>query len=287
MPYFSHFPSVSYSMDKNDLTKVQVVKDITVRAKISEYFKNSAMTSLPYEVQDGERPETLAHRIYDRSDLHWVILLFNEIHDSSFEWPLSSAELESVIATKYKGQSIYYPDAAASSTSPSLIFLNQDIPILAKANTIHQRLSDGSVISANILKWNPTYNQIVIDGEEASRFDPSYDFPNSIDGYARFFIDNDERKLLAFSRIQPYEYSVDHFEDADGNTLNPRSGPPSDVTSTSSILNRYVTQVGFTEVLAIDNRTQEYKVNENKRTIRVIKPEFMSAIVTQFRSLFI
>jgi hypothetical protein len=106
MAYFSYFPSLSYALDKNDLTKLILSKDITVRAKISEYFKNAAITSLPYEIQDGERPETLSHRVYDRSDLHWLILLFNEIMDPTFEWPLSSQELESHIAQKYIGHSI-------------------------------------------------------------------------------------------------------------------------------------------------------------------------------------
>lgn len=269
-------------MDKNDLTKIKVVKDVTVRAKISEYFKNAAMTSLPYEIQDGERPETLSHRIYERADLHWLILLFNEIHDPTFEWPLSSAELESKIAKKYNGHVIYYPDTARIPTD----FQLQDTTILARAKTIHQVLSDGSIVSANIVNWNPTYNYIVIDGEEAEKFDPSYDYPSSDDAYARFYVDEDASKLLAFSRTQPYQYGLHHFEDSDENILDPRSGPPSNPSSPSSIINRYVTDIEFVEVLAVDNRTQEYKINENKRLIRVVKPEFISAIVTQFRSLF-
>ena len=60
MPYFTYFPSISYINDPTDFTKIITVKDITVRAKINEYFKNSALTSLPYEIKVGERPETLS-----------------------------------------------------------------------------------------------------------------------------------------------------------------------------------------------------------------------------------
>jgi hypothetical protein len=283
MPYFSYFPSISYVTDPTDLTKIILVKDITIRAKISDYFKNSAITSLPYTIQDGERPETLSYRIYDRVDLYWTILLFNEIHDPTFEWPLSSAELESKLQKKYKGYALYYPDSARIPDT----FQLQDTTVFKGASTVSQVLADGTVITANIIKWDPTYNSIVIDGDQASLFDPTLDSPLSTDQYARLYVDGDPSKLFAFSKIVPYEYAVHHFEDTDGNILDPRSGPPNDPTNPSSILNRYVLDVDFIETLAVDNRTQEYITNENKRSIRVVKPEYMNAIVTQFRGLFV
>lgn len=282
MSYFSAFPSLSYAVNRNDLSKLIIAKDITVRAKISEYFKNAVITSLPYEIQDGERPETLSHRVYDRSDLHWLILLFNEVMDTTFEWPLSSQELESHIAQKYKGHSIYYPDTARIPNE----FQEQDTGILSGAKTLHQTLSNGSTISASIVKWNPTYNEIVIDGDDAADFDPSYDSPESNDGYATAYVDGDTTKILAFSKKTSYEYGVNHFEDSSENPLDPRSGPPSDPTSTSSILNRYITGVGYTEPLDITNRVQEFRDNDGKRLIRVIKPEFIGPILSQFRTIF-
>ena len=284
MPYFTHFPSISYTTDPADLTKFMTVKDITVRAKISDYFKNSAMTSLPYEVQDGERPEMLAHRVYDRSDLHWVILLFNEIHDPNFEWPLSYAELESVLEAKYKGYALYYPDTARSQNQ----FQEQQNTLLLKnATTVSQLLADGTTVTANILKWDPTYNCIIIDGEQASRFDPNSNSPLiSYDEFAYLCINGDTSKLVAFTKMVPHQYAVHYFQDSEGNILDPRQGPPSDPTNPSSILNRYVNTTDFTEVLAVDNRTHEFDVNDAKRSIRMIKPEFMSPVITQFRSLF-
>ena len=270
-------------MDKNDLTKLQVVKDITVRAKISDYFKEAAMTSLPYEIQDGERPETLSHRVYGRADLHWLILLFNEIQDPTFEWPLSSAEMEDYLSEKYKGYAMYYPDTARIPDA----FQLQDILRLNGAKTIHQMLSDGSMVSANILKWDPTYNKIIIDGEEASMFDPTFLDPMEEEtGYARIFLDENTENHLCFSRLQPHQFAVHHFESNDGAVLDPRQGPPSEPTNPSSILNRYVTETGFVEVVAVDNRTYEQNKNDERRLIRMVKPEFVSAIQTQFRSIF-
>lgn len=282
MSYFSFFPSLAYAINKKDFSKLVLARDITVRAKISEYFKNASITSLPYEIQDGERPEMLAYRIYDRSDLHWLILLFNEIHDPTFEWPLSSAEMESHIAQKYQGYSIYYTDTARITTE----FQEQDTSVVAGAKTIHQVLSDGSTISASILKWNPTYNEIVISGSDAEKFDPAHAPEEYEDGYARAYFDGDPAKVLAFAKIVSYENAVHHFEDSDGNYLNPRSGPPSDLSSPSSILNRYITQTGYTQPLDVENRNQEFKNNDERRLIRAMKPEFIGPILSEFRTIF-
>lgn len=285
MSYFSAFPSLSYAINRNDLSKLIIAKDITVRAKISEYFKNAAITSLPYEIQDGERPETLSHRVYDRSDLHWLILLFNEVMDPTFEWPLSSQELESHIAQKYKGYSIYYPDTSGIPDE----FQLQDTTTIANAKTLHQVLSGGNTISASIIKWSPSYNELVIDGDEAEDFDPSFVPPESTDGYARAYFDGDTTKTIAFAKKTPYEYGVNHFEDSDGNELNPRPIP--DLNSPnpqwpSSLINRYVTGVDYIQPLDITNRVQEFRDNDEKRLIRVIKPEFIGPILSQFRTIF-
>jgi hypothetical protein len=264
------------------------VKDITVRAKISDYFKNTALTSLPYEIQDGERPETLAHRVYDRADLHWVILMFNEIHDPTFEWPLSSAELESKLQAKYKGYALYYPDSARI---PDVFQLQPHITVLQQGGTISQTLADGTVITANIIEWNPTYNCIVVDGEQASLFDPYSDSPIHGGSGAWVYVNGDPSRSILLTKIVPYEYAVHHFEDSDGNVLDPRTIPAYQPnTLARSILEYYTSDAiyNLTETVAmpIDNRTQEFKDNDSKRSIRMVKPEFMSSIVTQFRSLF-
>jgi hypothetical protein len=148
-------------------------------------------------------------------------------------------------------------------------------------------MADGSVVTANIVKWDPTYNCIIIEGEQASMFDPTSDSPlSTYDGSAWAYTDGDTSTLFSFTKAVPYEYAIHHFEDSDGNVLDPRQGLPSDLNSPSSILDRYVKNLDFVEVLAIDNRTQEFKDNDKKRSIRVIKPEFMGTIITQFRSLF-
>lgn len=97
--FFEAFPLISYTLD--DGNTEQVVKDIFRRAIISkEFLENNSYFEL-YDVFDGESPEELAYRYYGNQDLHWLVLLVNDIQDPRFEWPLSSDDLYKQVVSKY------------------------------------------------------------------------------------------------------------------------------------------------------------------------------------------
>ena len=54
-----------------------------------------------YEVLGGETPEQLSFRFYGTPDLHWLILLTNNVIDPRFEWPLSEDNLIKQTQSKY------------------------------------------------------------------------------------------------------------------------------------------------------------------------------------------
>lgn len=54
-----------------------------------------------YDVRDGETPEMIAHRYYEESEYHWIILLANDIQDYYNEWPMAVPQLEKFIVSKY------------------------------------------------------------------------------------------------------------------------------------------------------------------------------------------
>ena len=97
--YFNQFPTINYSLDGG---KTQFsMTDFFIRIK-ADY--NNVYTSLAYEeydITEGETPEMLAARIYGDSQLHWVILITNEIIDPRYDWPISTQALNNYIADKY------------------------------------------------------------------------------------------------------------------------------------------------------------------------------------------
>ena len=70
-----------------------------------KFFKNKAALT-GYYVSDGDTPELIAYKEYGDVNLHWVILLANDIVDLNKEWPLSTEDLILYITDKYGANNI-------------------------------------------------------------------------------------------------------------------------------------------------------------------------------------
>jgi len=97
--FFENFPSIAYTLD--DGASEQVIKDIFKRAILSKEFQNNNSYYETYEVLGEETPEQLSFRFYGTSELHWLILLTNNIIDPRFEWPLNQDNLVKQTQDKY------------------------------------------------------------------------------------------------------------------------------------------------------------------------------------------
>jgi hypothetical protein len=54
-----------------------------------------------YDVVDGERPEYVAFKYYGDAELHWVILMTNNVTDRYYQWPLTQPQFQEYITDKY------------------------------------------------------------------------------------------------------------------------------------------------------------------------------------------
>ena len=54
-----------------------------------------------YKIQENERPDQIAQRVYNDSELDWVVILVNNIQDYYSDQPLSNAELHNYLIEKY------------------------------------------------------------------------------------------------------------------------------------------------------------------------------------------
>ena len=97
--YFQNFPKIPYDSVGNGEAKVvtNLLRRVGIRAKV----KANTMLYDTYDVRNGETPESIAFKLYDDAELHWVILLVNDITDRFHDWPLTEAQFLQFIKDKY------------------------------------------------------------------------------------------------------------------------------------------------------------------------------------------
>ena len=68
-----------------------------MRAKL----KSNTLLYDTYDVKEGETPEMIAHKLYGDPELHWIILLLNDITDRYHQWPMSGMQFLDYLNDKY------------------------------------------------------------------------------------------------------------------------------------------------------------------------------------------
>ena len=99
MPYFNRFPMMVYDVkgDKN----YKLLPDILRRVKLRSGLRSGSFMFDNYDVKDGERPEDVAFKWFGDAQLHWVILMTNNVTDRFYQWPLTQPELQAHLEDKY------------------------------------------------------------------------------------------------------------------------------------------------------------------------------------------
>ena len=84
--YFDSIPKILYDSKGNG--EVKVVTNLLKRVAIRTKIKTNALILDTYNVKNGETPESIADKLYDDPELHWVVLMVNDITDRYHQWPM-------------------------------------------------------------------------------------------------------------------------------------------------------------------------------------------------------
>jgi len=99
MSYFKKFPRMMYDM-KND-GNYKLLPDILRRVKQKSAIKSGQFMFDDYDVRNGEKPEDIAYKWFGDAELHWIILMTNNITDRYYQWPMNQPQFEAFIKDKY------------------------------------------------------------------------------------------------------------------------------------------------------------------------------------------
>ena len=104
MSYFRELPDLFYQSPlstRNSSTEYVRVKNLFRRVKLRDDLQNVFTLFEKYEINYGERPDTIAERLYGSADLDWVVMLTAGIINLHDQWPLSDYDLYRYAENKY------------------------------------------------------------------------------------------------------------------------------------------------------------------------------------------
>ena len=171
--YFDNIPKIFY--DSYDNKNPKVVTNLLRRVGIRNKVRTNTLLFDTYSVREGETPEIIAHKLYGDSELHWVVMLVNDVIDSYHDWPMSTPQFNSYINQKYvdsdgdpNPSGVHHYEIAQTSGDTSI--------------TIEVPNNTGANVSASTVT-NYEYEQRLQDQKRQIRLlDPRY-IPSVIEEY--------------------------------------------------------------------------------------------------------
>lgn len=235
--YFKNFPEILYSLSNDTLSdsKIVTLKDFWRKAKIEQSSLENVIQYTYYELEDGERPDVAASKIYGNGDLHWVFFLVNDF-DSYQDWYKSSSEFEQYMDNRYFGKALIVANSFNMIDQSSKLILGETVT--------------STSATGNVVRVDPSRRKVVVK-EKQGTFQSGQVVTGTISGH----------------QITPNE--VKDFRDCT-------------VYHTNGTVRSNQAFSGSSEVTYYD---MELEKNERRRKIKIIKPELIRTVVSEFEKV--
>ena len=118
--YFENFPKIYY--DAVGKGNYKLVTNLLRRVQIKEGLKETAALFDLYDIQGEDTPESVSEQFYGDQRYYWIILLFNNVKDRFYDWPLPQKQFEDYVADKYGTPGGIHHYEVAQSSGPTSSF---------------------------------------------------------------------------------------------------------------------------------------------------------------------
>jgi len=154
--FFNYFPKTFYTSN-NTSSGIDTVTNIIARFGFEKKLKENSSAFYKYTIKDSDTPEIIAGKFYDHVERHWIVLLFNDIIDPQYDWPLDSRTLIQYINTKYSANQ--YADTANTSIT-GISWAQNTSHVKSYFKNITRTSADGTDIVEKITVDANTYANI-------------------------------------------------------------------------------------------------------------------------------
>ena len=99
---FKNLPNLYYNIQTSPSdARLLAAKNIFRRGQILDEYKDSITIFDEFIVNNGEKPEIIADRLYNNPFYSWTLFIANDIVNYYEQWPRSSKQLAEYVESKY------------------------------------------------------------------------------------------------------------------------------------------------------------------------------------------
>ena len=203
MGYFRELPNLQYqSPYTNRISSSTYVtaKNIFRRMKIRDDLKSVFSVFNKYEIDDGDRPDTVARDLYGKSNLDWVVLITANIINVRDEWPMSDKDVYNFTVSKYgleNVNNIKHYETRQIKNSRGVIVLRSGEIVGADFSISYYDGKDITTTPSNTVRGVTNYEHEVIENQKKRTIDVLRS------EYLQQFL-NDIRNEMTYKRSSQY-----------------------------------------------------------------------------------
>jgi len=244
------FAKYSYTIYDNTL-----IRNILQKVFFTDSFKTSNFVE-NYFLKEEDTPELLASLLYNNVEYSWFILLLNDIQNYYEEWPLKYELFVEYLNKKYNYTSVVIdPDETKNINLYDIFYIGT------------------STQKYKVLKYDKNLNKLIIN-KITSNINIQdlylYDENNNV-----IKITQSDKKNISYDD----KFGLNYFKN--NNTIV----SPYDKIFADNNVTYLKSYANNNELFSVTNYNYELENNDSKRNIILIKPEYMSEIISQFNSL--
>ena len=285
--FFDLFPRIGYDIARSKYSNYEQVTNIFLRFGFLREVIENISSYYEYTITDSDKPEILAEKVYGDPEAHWIILYANNMTDPQYDWPLNERDFNKFITAKYGSvanakTTIHHYEKVITRTEDLtgissefryVIDYNIKTNSILNMSAVTGTYSTGEAVyqgsnlafasfSANVVSWDSVAGELTLANTVGEPLIYNFlvgDNYSSANGVVTSF------KIPSV----PYDYYL--------------SLPATQSVSTYNVAGKTITEVISRN--SVTNYDYELELNENKRFIRIIKPEYYSRIMNEFANI--
>jgi hypothetical protein len=117
MLYFDTLPKV-LNQDQNG--NYILLTNLLARARILEDLQDNSVVFYKYNIQEGDTPETVAHKYYGDPYKYWIVMYSNQLMDPLWDWPMNYQTFTDYLIAKYDAE--YKLAVQAETTTATSVY---------------------------------------------------------------------------------------------------------------------------------------------------------------------